>query len=189
MDDSQHLSILTHRRTHRVRGPRPCSWMSFSSDSSSNEHHDTWPCTIRGPGLSRGSTLRSTTSTKSSDSSISSSSSSPVNAPKALVEHGEKPYYRHARRRKPAGPRASRNSSCFNVRPGLKINTSLSATPQRQRGVSPTTSPIQSADMLHSPQVPPFPINSPSNFLLDWDVIFETLLGCSETLPDSAGSW
>jgi len=181
MDDSQPLSILTHRKTHRVRGPRPCSWMSFSSDSSLNDHRDTWPCTIRGSGLSRGSTLRSTTSTESSDSSVSSStSSSPMNAPKALVERGEKSYYRHARRRKPAGPRASRNSSCFNVRPGLMINTSLSATPQLQRGVSPTTLPIQSADILQSPQIPPFTINSPSNFLLDWDVIFEILLGCSE---------
>jgi hypothetical protein len=182
MDDSQSLSMFTHRKTYRVRGPRPCSWISVSSDSSSNEHQDIWPWTIRGPG-SRGSTLRSTTLTEPSDSGISSSPSPPLNAPKALVEHGEKPYYRHSRRRKPTGPRAP----CFDVRPGLKINTSLHVIPQFQREISPTTPPIHSADTFQSPQTPPITVNSPTNFLLDWDAIFE-ILGCSETPPDSAGS-
>ena len=184
--------MFTHRKTYRVRGPRPCSWISFSSDSSSNEHQDIWPWTIREPGfkLSRGSTLRSTTSTESSDFSTSSPSPSPLNTPKTLIEYGEKPYYRHARRRKPAGPRAPRNSSRFDVRPGLKINTSLPVIPQFQRGISPTAPPIQSANILQSPQtqIPPFSIDPPINYLLDWDVIFE-ILGCSEALPDSAGSW
>ena len=187
MDDSP-LSMLTRRKTYRVRGPRPCSWISSSSDSSSNEHRDIWPWTIQRPGLSRRSTLRSTTSTESSDSTISSPSSSPVNAPKALIEYGEKPHHRLARRRKPAGPRDPRNSACFDVRPALMLNTSLPVIPQPRQEISPTTPPIQSAEMLQSPQTPPFAIHSPSDFLLDWDAIFE-ILGCSETLSDGAESW
>ncbi|KAF8558956.1 hypothetical protein OG21DRAFT_861968 [Imleria badia] len=177
---------LIHRRTHRVMGPRPCSWISSSSDSSlsSSEHLDVWPRTIRGRRLRRESTLRSTTSTESSDSSISSSSSSPVHTPNILLECGDNPYYHHARKRKPAGPRAPRNSSCFDVRPRLVIRTSSPVIPQLQRKNSPTTPPVQSADVLESSQLPPFAINSPTNFLLDWDAIFE-ILECSDAFPDS----
>lgn len=190
MDDSQPLSMHTRRKIYRVRGPRPCSWISSSSDSSSNEPRDIWPW----PGwpvprsiLSRGSTLRSTTSSASLESCPSSSSSSPLQTPNILVECSEKPYSRHARRRKPAGPRAPRNSSGFDVRPKLLINTSLPAIPQLQRETSPTTPVQSSAVMLHSPHIPPHTINSPTNFPLDWDAIFE-ILGCSEALPDGMGT-
>lgn len=184
MDDSRPLSMLTHRRTYRMRGPRPCSWLSTSSDSSLNEHQDIWPWLIA-RSLSRESTLRSATSAGSSNSTISSSS--PVQTPDVLVEYSEKPYCRHVRRRKPAGPRAPRNSSCFDIRPGLSINTSLPAIPQFQREMSPTM-PIQSAVIPQSSHMAPLTINSPTNFLLDWDVIFE-ILGCSEALADGTGNW
>lgn len=190
MEVSHSLSTLTHRKTYRVRGPRPYSWVSSSpsSDSSSNEYRDVWPWTIGSSNLSRGSTLRSSTSTQSSDSSVSSSSH-PVHTPDAPVEYDDKPYYRHGRRQKPAGPRAPRNDSCFDVRrQGLRINTSQSVIPQLQREVSPITpalTPVQSTDKLQSPQIPPFTMNSPTNFPLDWDAIFE-ILGCS-ALPNGAG--
>ena len=189
MDNSQPLSFLTRRKTHRVMGPRPCSWIPSSSDSSSlNEHRDMWPWTVPGRGLCRKSTLRSTTSTESSDSDISSSSSSPVHTSKLLDDCGDKPYCHHARKRKPTGPRAPRNSSCFDVRPRLVISTSFPLIPQLQRENSPTTpAPVQSADILEPSHIPPFTINSPTNFLLDWDAIFE-MMECSDAFPDSAGA-
>lgn len=182
------FSTLTHRKTHRVRGPRPYSWISSSSssDSSSNEYGDVWPWTLGSSNLSRESTLHSSTSSQSSVSSTSSSSSHPVRIPDPPVEYDGKPYYRHGRRRKPAGPRAPRNGSCFDVRKlGLWINTSPLVIPQFQRELSPITpvlTPVPSTDMLQSPPIAPSTMNSPTNFLLDWDAIFE-ILGCSEGPP------
>ena len=195
MEVSHPLSRSTHRKTHRVRGPRPYSWISSGSDSS-NECRDIWPWAIRSPNVSRESTLRWTSSTESSDSDsfVSSPSSHPVHAPDAGIACGGKPHHRHGRRRKPAGPRAPRDGACFDVRPlGLWINTSPSVIPQFQRDVSPIIpsltpiAPDQRIEMFPSRQMTPFAI-TPTNFALDWDAIFE-LLGCSEAPTTDGGGW
>lgn len=188
MDDAQPLPVLNRIKRHCVRGPRPCSWVSSSSESSSSEHRDIWSWTVQGSSMHRRGTLRSTASSEASDYTASSLSS-PVSTPNVL-EFGDKSYSRRAHRRKPAGPRPPRNSSSFDVRPSLLINTSPPTIPQFRRENTPTTPPLKSADILPLPSTKiPLPIvNSPTNFLLDWDAIFE-ILGCSDTPPDSVGSW
>ena len=171
--------LLTHRRTHRVRGPRPFSWISSSSDSSPNEY---WPWIIRSSSLSRMATQRSF----SPDSSISSSSSHTTHTADSSVGYSET---RRRRRRKPAGPRAPRDSACFEVqRVGPVVNTSPSVIPRCQREDSPIIRGPTRIDSMDMCQFSPTPtsVHSPSSFPLDWDAIFE-LLGCSDT--GTEGGW
>ncbi|KIK99699.1 hypothetical protein PAXRUDRAFT_465816 [Paxillus rubicundulus Ve08.2h10] len=187
MDDLPALPTFTYRKTSRVQGPRPCSWISTSSTSV--DDHDIWSWTSGGADLARISTMRSYSSGDSTYSNASSSSSSSPSveyAPNILPEYGAqpKPRSRHSHRRKPAGPRSAHDALHFVTRPALTINTTAFSRLQKEvpRAVSVERSPTPPP-----PGIPPSEARSPTDFLLDWDEIFE-VLGCSRVhLNDAKG--
>ncbi|KAF9224324.1 hypothetical protein BS17DRAFT_67053 [Gyrodon lividus] len=192
MDDLSHLHPVTRKRTSRVQGPRPCSWTSPSSSSGDNQ--DLWSWTNRRADLARGSTLRSNSSSESSYSTATSfSSPSAEYTPNiTLTEYGaqSKPHSRHSHRRKPAGPRPAHNILHSIKRPALVINTALPIdipVHLRFQEELPEAVFAERAQTHPLPWIPPL-ADSPTNFLLDWDAIFE-VLGCSRTDTGGTEGW
>jgi len=187
MDDLSPLPTFTRRRASRVQGPRPCSWMSPSSSSADDRDLYLW--SNQQANLARGSTIHSCYSSDSSCSSASSSSfSSPCteHPPNISFDYSaqSKPHSRHSHRRKPGGPRPAHDVPHVGMRPALAINTTIPTAlpvfPQLQeQAVSEECAPT-----LPPPHIPPLLACSPTNFLLDWDAIFE-VLGCSRAHPGS----
>ncbi|KAF8845622.1 hypothetical protein BDN67DRAFT_286545 [Paxillus ammoniavirescens] len=169
MDDLPPLPTFTRRKMSRVQGPRPCSWMSTSSVLMDDQ--DLWSWTSRGADLARVSTMRSYSSKYT---------------PSMLPEYGAqpKPHSRHSHRRKPAGPRSAHDVPHFIKRPALTINTTSFSRLQEE--VPPAVS-VERGPTVPLPRIPPLVVSSPTNFLLDWDEIFE-VLGCSRVrLSDAKG--
>ncbi|KAH7888062.1 hypothetical protein F5I97DRAFT_949768 [Phlebopus sp. FC_14] len=176
MDDLHPLPSFARRRTARVQGPRPCSW---STSTPSIGERDLWPWAYQKPNLSRASipcsrsSTESTHSYHSSQTSFSSSLSSSLDCT-PNISLDSKSRTRRSHRRRPAGPRPRCDVPPAAVRPALSVKTSLS--PEIDMPPQQLEAPIQSAypdsPRLSMPEPPPL---SPTNYLLDWDVIFQVL--------------
>ncbi|KAG1847501.1 hypothetical protein DFJ58DRAFT_480495 [Suillus subalutaceus] len=191
-DDLAPLPVFSRRKTSRLRGPRPCSWLQ-TGITITEEIEGSWSWTCRQPDLSRASTLCSRTSggsTSSNQSSINSESSSGSSSyiddtQSSPCDHmSSRRHKRRSQRRRPSGPRPpscphSPSSPSSPMRPTLTVNTSLpppvplekpvlSLPPAEFPHIAPTepTTP--------APQLPPAIAFSPSE-PLDWDTIFEVL--------------
>ncbi|KIJ70427.1 hypothetical protein HYDPIDRAFT_105145 [Hydnomerulius pinastri MD-312] len=182
-DDLPPLPTFARRKMSRVQGPRPCSWIHSSSAA---EDQDLWSWPYRQADLSRGSTTCSRSSSESSHSSATSSSfssSSIEYTPNIASDYGaqSQPRPHRSHRRKPLGPRPPHDVPHFDKRPALAISTSIPleipVLPQPQDTV-PHAASLEHAPTLPAPKIHSLIASSPTNYLLDWDAIFE-VLGCS----------
>ncbi|KAG2148070.1 hypothetical protein DEU56DRAFT_783991 [Suillus clintonianus] len=187
-DDLSPLPVFSRRKTSRLRGPRPCSWLQTGIIREENE--GSWSWTRRQADLSRTSTLCSRTSCDSSSSNQSSLTSESSSGSSSYIDETQNSPFdhqssrRHKRRpqrRIPSGPRppSSPHSPSSPVRPTLSVNTSLLPPVTLEQPVLP----LPLAEFPHIaptepttpvPQLPPAIVYSPSD-ILDWDAIFEVL--------------
>ncbi|KAG1753679.1 uncharacterized protein EDB91DRAFT_411871 [Suillus paluster] len=190
-DNIAPLPLFSPRKTSRLRGPRPCSWLQTAT-SVREESEESWSWTCRQVGLSRASTICSRTSSDSSlsnQSSITSESSSPsascIDDTESLpFDHkSSRIHKRRSQRLRPSGPRppSTPHSPSSPVRPTLSVNTSLVQLPPVP--LEQPVLPLDLAGFPHiaptepttpAPQLPPAIAFSPSD-ILDWDTIFEVL--------------
>ncbi|KAG2119109.1 uncharacterized protein F5147DRAFT_668223 [Suillus discolor] len=193
-DNLAPLPVFSRRKTPRLRGPRPCSWLQ-TGITTKEEIEGDWSWTHRQADLSRVSTICSRTSsdsTSSNQSSIISSSSSSASSynddtPISSCDISSRRHKRRSQRQRPSGPRppSRPHSPSSPMRPLLSINTSLSPPVPLEDPVLP----LPLAEFPHIaptepttpvPLLPPAITFSPSD-LLDWDAIFEVL--ALESIP------
>ncbi|KAG0699848.1 hypothetical protein DFH29DRAFT_27696 [Suillus ampliporus] len=191
-DNLAPLPVFSRRKTSRLRGPRPCSWLQTGT-SVREEPEESWSWTCRQADLSRASTRCSRTSSDSSLSNQSSITSESSFASSSSIDHTEslsfdhtssRRYKRRPQRRRPSGPRPpstphSPSSPSSPVRPTLSVNTTLLAPVPLEQPVLP----LPLAQFPHiaptepttpAPRLPPAIAFSPSD-ILDWETIFEVL--------------
>jgi hypothetical protein len=189
-DDLAPLPVFSRRKTSRLRGPRPCSWLQ-TGITISEELEACWSWTCPKADLSRASTLCSRTSDDSASSNQSSINSESSSGSSSYVDDTQNSPYDHKssrrhrsrpERRRPSGPRppSCPHSPTSSIRPTLSVNTSLlPSTVPLEKPVFP----LPLAEFPHiaptepttpAPQLPPAIAFSPSE-LLDWDTIFEVL--------------
>lgn len=188
-DDLAPLPIISRRRTSRLQGPRPCSWLQ-SGITIREEIEGSWSCTRRQADLSRASTICSRTSSDSVSSNQSSSASESLSSSSSCIDDTQSSPYdqmssrRHEcrpQRRRPSGPRppSCPHSPNSPMRPTLCVNTSLSLPISLEEPVIPlslTEFPhiAPTEPTTPAPHLPPAIAFSPSD-ILDWDAIFEVL--------------
>ncbi|KAG1718926.1 hypothetical protein EDB19DRAFT_1664633 [Suillus lakei] len=188
-DDLAPLPVFSRRKTTRLRGPRPCSWLQ-TEITIREEIEGSWSWKRRQADLSRASTICSRTSSDSSlsnESSITSESSSGSSSyiddtQSSPFDHmSSRRHKRRPQRRRPCGPRppSCPHSPSSPMRPTLSVNTSLSPPVRLETPVLP----LPLAEFPHiaptepttpAPQLPPAIAFSPPD-ILDWDAIFEVL--------------
>ncbi|KAG2159027.1 uncharacterized protein EDB93DRAFT_439111 [Suillus bovinus] len=188
------LPVFSRRKTPRLRGPRPCSWLQ-TGITTREEIGESWSWANRQANLSRASTMCSRTSSdsaSSNQSSITSSSSSSSyidDTQSSPCDTSSRRHKRHSQRQRPSGPRppSCPHSPSSSVRHALSITTSPSPSPPIPLEDSVLSLPL--ADFPHIaptepttpvPLLPPAIAFSPSD-ILDWDAIFEVL--ALESIP------
>lgn len=188
-DDLAPLPVFSRRKTSRLRGPRPCSWLQ-TGITIREEMEGSWSWTRRQADLSRVSTICSRTSSDSASSNQSSitcesesSSSSYIDDTQSLLcDHtSSRRHRRRPQRRRPSGPRlpSCPHSPSSPIRPTLSVDTSLSSPIPLEKPVLPlplTEFPhiAPTEPTTPAPRLPPAIEFSPSD-ILDWDAIFEVL--------------
>ncbi|KAH7931372.1 hypothetical protein BV22DRAFT_1027609 [Leucogyrophana mollusca] len=184
-DDVSSLPTFIVRHKTRLQGPRPTSWLAGSS-SSMDDMPGAWSVGNGGADLSRESTTSSHSSTWTSHSSASSdaSSSNPVDYAPYLISDYQlqrMAQIRRSQRQKPKGPRQMDCNDPLQraTRPTLSIDTS---TPPQPHAIAlplvefPHIAPECTSPSLELKLPPPL-LFSPSEDVIDWDVIYEAL-GC-----------
>lgn len=184
-DNLAPLPVFSRRKTSRLRGPRPCSWLQ-TGITIKEGIEGSWSWTCRQADLSRASTICSRTSGDSNSSNQSSinsessfgSSSYIDDTQSSPCDHMSSRRHKRSQRRRPSGPRPP---SCPHspMRPTLSVNTSLSPPVPLEKPVLslpltefPHIAPTEPT--TPAPQLPPAIPFSPSEEL-DWDAIFEVL--------------
>lgn len=187
-DDLAPLPVFSRRKTSRLRGPRPCSWLQ-TGITIKEEIEGSWSWTCRQADLSRASTLCSRTSGDSASSNQSSINSESSSGSSSYIDDTQsspcdhissRRHRRRSQRRKPSGPRPpSCHSPSSPMRPALSVNTSLSPP-------VPLETPVLSLPLAEFPHIAPTEPTTPApqlpsaiafspSELLDWDAIFEVL--------------
>lgn len=184
-DDLAPLPVFSRRKTSRLQGPRPCSWLQ-TGITIREEIEGSWSWTRRQADLSRASTICSRTSSdtaSSNQSSITCESSSSSSSCIDDTQSSPSPrrHRRRPQRRRPSGPRplSCPHSPGSPIRPTLSVNTSLSPPTPLEKPVLPlslTEFPhiAPTEPTTPAPQLPSAIAFSPSD-ILDWDAIFEVL--------------
>ncbi|KAG2071954.1 hypothetical protein BDR04DRAFT_1097625 [Suillus decipiens] len=188
-DDVTPLPVFSLRKTSRLRGPRPCSWLQTGIPIR-EENEGSWSWTCQQVDLSRASTVCSRTSSDSASSNqssitseSSSGSSSHIDDTQSLpCDHmSSRRHRRRPQRRRPLGPRppSCPHSPTSPKRPTLSVNISLSSSVPLEKPILPL--PLEEFPHIAptepttpAPHLPPAIAFSPSD-LLDWDAIFEVL--------------